>query len=465
MAHGALPFLPAAWAAARDAAPALYDADGWVDYGTLRARIAALTPALAAPRKSLIFCGVTASSAGITAYLAAAASPHAVALLDPALPQWAELVAAYQPEFIIMPSSFQNTADHGMADYRAVDWGGMHLWRRATAVDSAVHPELFLLLLTSGSTGGRKFVRLSYNNISSNTAAIIVSLGLTAPARGLLHLPLSYSFGLSVLHMVLAVGGGVAVTGLGMMERGFWDFARAAGTNLFPGVPYHYEMLERLGLARLALPELKLFLQAGGRLDPELARRLLPELTARGGALYVMYGQTEAAPRLTCFAAQENPEKIGSVGRVLPGGTLTIENEEIIYRGPNVMLGYATDRADLALGDVQGGVLPTGDLGRIDEDGFVTITGRRQRFAKLFGVRIALDEIEALLRPLAPVAVYEAAAQIVIATTLEDAAALRDRAAALTCLPPSWFKVQRVAEFPWLPNGKLDYRRLMESPA
>lgn len=461
MAPTDLPFLPATWDAGRDHAPALYANGTWITYGTLRQQVAVLLPALAASRKELIFCAIEASAAGVAAYLAAAASGHAVAMLDAAVPQWADLVAEYQPAFIIAAAN--HTADAG---YRAVAWDThVGLWAREETVHTPLHPDLFLLLLTSGSTGGKKFVRLSYRNLTSNTAAIITSLGLSAKARAFLHLPLSYSFGLSVLHTQLAVGGGVVVTSLGMMERGFWDLARVAGANLFPGVPYHYEMLARLGLSRLNLPELKIFLQAGGRLDPVLVQRLLPEITARQGALYIMYGQTEAAPRISCYAVHDHADKIGSVGQALSGGAVTIESGEITYHGANVMLGYAATRADLGLGDTQGGVLHTGDLGVVDADGFITITGRRQRFAKLFGMRIALDEIEQLLRPLAPVAVYETADKIVIATTADvpTQKLLRQLATAQTSILPNWMTIRGVAEFPYLTNGKLDYRALIES--
>ena len=327
----------------------------------------------------------------------------------------------------------------------------------------AIHPGLFLLLPTSGSTGGRKFVRLSYRNIAANTASIIASLDLTATALAFLHLPLSYSFGLSILHTQLATGGGVIATGLGMMERGFWDLARQAEATLFPGVPYHYEMLARLGLARLDLPKLNMFLQAGGKLSAGLTAPLGRDIAARGGAFYIMYGQTEAAPRMTCFAAHRHPDKIGSAGPAIPGGRITIEDGEIVYRGGNVMMGYAAQRSDLALGDTQQGVLHTGDLGALDSDGFLTITGRKQRFAKLYGLRIALDEIERLLRPMAQVAVWEGGNRIMIATTADAdvQAAMKTCLQEKTSIQPAWIAMKTVPEFSYLPNGKLDYRRLM----
>ena len=165
-------------------------------------------------------------------------------------------------------------------------------------------------------------------------------------------------------------------------------------------------MLRRLDLGKLAPPSLRTLTQAGGRLDPALVRHFHGVAAARGGRLFVMYGQTEATARISVLSPDELPAHAGSVGRALPGGALAIDPDgEVIYRGPNVMMGYAEDRADLARGDELGGVLRTGDLGRLDADGRLWITGRVKRIAKVFGLRVNLDELEAWLRgqPDAPV--------------------------------------------------------------
>lgn len=456
-----LPFLPPLWQGVAHA-PALSDGGAWLSYGELAGHIAALQSVLTGKRKCLIFCLIDSTLESAMAYLAAASSGHAIALLDPALPQLPQLITQYQPDFIIAPAATAITPN-----YKSITWAlaNTHLWQRELPSETALHPDLFLLLLTSGSTGGSKFVRLSYRNIAANTQDIIASLALSSSVRALLHLPLSYSFGLSVLHMQLAAGGSILLTNKGMMERDFWELARAHAVTLFPGVPYHYTMLTRLGLSRLNVPSLKVFLQAGGRFDPAAAAHFCREVTAQHGQFYIMYGQTEAAPRLTCFAAHLRPEKIGTVGQPLPQVRLTLRDNEIIAHGPNIMMGYCTGSADLALGDTQQGELATGDLGAMGADGFLTITGRKQRFAKLYGVRLALDEIEQVASRIAPAVAVEAADHIIIATTAPDSATqeqIKTALLAATKLQPGWLSIRVLAEFPTRANGKLDYPRLQE---
>lgn len=178
---------------------------------------------------------------------------------------------------------------------------------------------------------------------------------------------------------------------------------------------------------------------------------------------------------MACLPPNRLADKIGSAGVALPGGRFAIRHEsgdeappggrgEIVYSGPNVMMGYAQSREDLARGDEAGGVLRTGDLGYLDDEGFLYITGRTKRIAKISGVRVSLDEVEAMLGAVAPAAVVAAPDDgVVVFTTCPDAELLakvrrqlaRDLAAAVKLLD---FRV--LAELPVLPNGKVDYARL-----
>lgn len=457
-----LPFMPSPL---RDAAerPALA-ADvggGWISHGALAEKIQRLRQHLVGADKGLVFCLAPSSAAGALAYLTAAASGHAVLPLHPATPALDDLIAAYRPEWIIAPpdAAFQTER------YQPREWDlpDMRLWRDAKAEAEAAHPDLFLLLLTSGSTGGRKAVRLSHANIASNTAAIIASQGLAAATRALLPLPLAYSFGLSVLHSVLAAGGSVVMTEAGVASRELWTLARERETTLFCGVPYHYETLARLGLDALKAPTLKTFLQAGGRLAPDIAASLLRQIAARDGEFFIMYGQTEAAPRMACLPLHRRPDKLGAVGQVLSGGSFALRDGEVIYTGPNVMMGYAENRADLALGDTQGGALATGDLGQLDDEGFLTLTGRQKRFSKILGQRVALDALEAIASAVAPAAAFAHNDNVIVMTATQDQAALakmKERLAAMTTLPPACFVLRPVASLCYQANGKLDYQRM-----
>ncbi|MBX5441065.1 MAG: AMP-binding protein [Solirubrobacteraceae bacterium] len=324
--------------------------------------------------------------------------------------------------------------------------------RERDAAPAELHPDLRLLLSTSGSTGSPKLVRLTGRNLLANAAAIAEYLGLGPGERAIASLPLPYSYGLSVLHSHLYAGASVAFTPHSIIRREFWDDVRRHEATSFAGVPYAYAMLERIGMRDMDLPSLRTMTQAGGRLDPEVALRY-----ARRVRFFVMYGQTEATARISYVPPQRLPEKPGSIGIPVPGGRLTVDGGELVYEGPNVMLGYARTRADLARGDEQGGVLRTGDLGHADDDGFFYVTGRAKRIAKVYGQRINLDEVEAAVD--GPAAAVGGDDRIdVYAEREADARAL----AARFRLPPRAIRVHAVERLPVKPSGKVDYALLAD---
>ena len=461
-----LPFLSFLAPSARDAAFALRDdhSSGWVSFGELREKVLTSLASFQAVKRGLVLCGLPRSVEGVLTYLAAAASGHAVMMIDPSTPRVENLLEAYQPEWVIFPEKSGLSA-HNL--YRRMNsfLSGLSLWQRSEKPAESLHADLFLLLLTSGSTGGGKAVRLSYANLAHNTNAIIDSLDLTAKECALLHLPMAYSFGLSVLNMQLAVGGRVLLTEYSPVSREIWGLARAQEATLFAGVPAHYEMLARLGLDRLHVPTLKTFLQAGGKMPVPLTEDILQQVQARQGKLFIMYGQTEASPRLTCFPLHIIPEKIGAAGYALKDGKLAIEDGEIVYTGPNVMMGYAESRADLAQGDTQHGRLATGDLGQLDDDGCLRITGRKQRFAKLYGERIALDDLEQLARAVTTAYALEGTDRIILMTTAKEATThqkLKDHLVKATGITPTWLEVRAIDAVPYQSTGKVDYRQMRE---
>jgi acyl-CoA synthetase (AMP-forming)/AMP-acid ligase II len=269
-----------------------------------------------------------------------------------------------------------------------------------------INRQLALLLPTSGSTGSPKHVRLSEANLDANAQSIIEYLRIDKSDRPITSLPFHYSYGLSVLNSHIQAGATLCVTGLSVSQGEFWKFFRSNDCNSFAGVPYTYEMLKRLGFARIELPSLRYMTQAGGKMNKDLTLYFLALAEERGFQFYTMYGQTEATARISYLPYSHARSKIGSIGKPIPKGNwwLVKENNvrieepnqegELVYSGPNVMLGYAESGEDLALGDCLKGVLKTGDLVYMDAEGYCYITGRLKRFIKIYGNRFSLDEIE-----------------------------------------------------------------------
>ena len=271
-----------------------------------------------------------------------------------------------------------------------------------------------LLLTTSGSTGSPKLVRQSYGNIVANTSSIIEYLKLDATERPITTLPMNYTYGLSIINSHLNCGATLLLTNHSMMQRDFWNFFTEQGATSFVGVPYTYEMLDKLMFFRRKLPSLRTMTQAGGKILPSLHQKFAEYAQRDGKNFVVMYGQCEATARMSYLPPKRALDKIGSMGVVIPGGKFTLididGNEitepgvtgELVYEGANVTLGYAECADDLAKGDERHGRLLTGDMAKRDAEGFYYIVGRKKRFLKIFGNRVNLDETERLIKSAFP---------------------------------------------------------------
>ncbi len=256
----------------------------------------------------------------------------------------------------------------------------------------------------------------------------------------------------------------------------FWSKIANVGGSHFPGVPFHYAALARLG-ASLIPDSVKVFTQAGGALDPRIQAKMHDWATQRDGRFFVMYGQTEASPRMTTLQHADFSRKAGSVGVALAGGRLSIVDDKgapapadaigtVVYEGPNVMLGYAMSRADLGKGDEMKGRLESGDLGRLDAEGFLYLTGRTKRFAKIAGYRLGLDEIEQELFAVCSVACIDLGEKIAVVHEQESETALKARVRELAAnykVPSSSFSLLKTAQIPRGASGKINYAQLKES--
>ncbi len=338
------------------------------------------------PERSLVLLMTANDVASVSAYLALLRRRCPVILMgrhtEPELTQ--RMQETYRPAFVI---------------------DGEHVTECGKS-EGSIASELALLLSTSGSTGAQKLVRLSYDNLQSNCDSIVRYLGLTEEERPITTLPMEYTYGLSVIHSHAAVGASIILTDRTFVDPKFWDLVSGQKATSMAGVPYSYEMLHRLHIERMDLPELKTLTQAGGHLKADLHETFGTWAQETGRRLFIMYGQTEATARMSYIPPEKCLDKIGSIGIPVPGGQIELADEagqeitepgvsgELIYKGPNVSLGYAVCREDLAKGDENGGRLATGDMAYRDEDGYFFITGRKKRFLKLYGKRISLDQLQ-----------------------------------------------------------------------
>ncbi len=309
----------------------------------------------------------------------------------------------YLPQYIWLPNSaveffssyetFVEVSDYGYSLLRIS-------LRSSVSVYPSPHPDLALLLSTSGSTGSPKLVRLSYENLLSNTMSICEYLKIIRADRPITTLPMNYSYGLSVINTHLYAGASIILTDQSYAQKTFWDlFKKNSATSL-----------KRIHFERMELPSLKCMTQAGGKLSEELQRFFAEYAIKRNIDFYVMYGQTEATARMSYLAPKLAMEKLGSIGKAIPRGRFEIRDDQnniinqpgvkgnLFYCGTNVFMGYADSINDLCKENLHNGLLDTGDLAEYDNDNFLYIKGRKKRFIKIYGNRVNLDEIESILK-------------------------------------------------------------------
>lgn len=360
-------------------------------------------------RRCLIFCLCENSIGSVLGYVGFINNRIVPVLLNRHLEREMldHLLEIYCPAYLWMPEYQADVFENTCCVYRA---HGYVLLKTDYRQEYPLNDELALLLTTSGSTGSPKLVRQSYENILDNAKSIAQYLELNERERPITTLPMNYTYGLSIINSHLLVGATILVTEKSLMQKEFWRFCKEAEATSFGGVPYTYEMLEKIRFRGMELPKLKTMTQAGGKLTPELHKLFAQYATDHGKKFIVMYGQCEATARMGYLPADKSLEKCGSMGIAIPGGKFHLIDVngqdvtephvtgELVYEGANVTLGYAECGEDLIKGDERGGILQTGDMAQFDEDGYYYIVGRKKRFLKIYGNRVNLDEIDRLVK-------------------------------------------------------------------
>ncbi|NLG32148.1 MAG: AMP-binding protein, partial [Syntrophomonadaceae bacterium] len=231
------------------------------------------------------------------------------------------LIESYKPDYLWLPSSMADEFDQFDEVYSVYNYA---LIKTPYTKEYPIYDELALLLTTSGSTGSPKLVRQSYTNIESNTKSIVEYLDLDETERPITTLPMSYTYGLSILNTHLYVGASIILTQKTLMQKEFWQQFKDYEATSFGGVPYIYEMLDKLRFFRMNLPALRTMTQAGGKLSQELHKKFAEYALETGKKFVVMYGQTEATARMSYLPHDKSLEKCGSIGVAIPGGKFSL---------------------------------------------------------------------------------------------------------------------------------------------
>ena len=359
------------------------------------------------PRRTLIFILARNSVGSLLGYTASLSNRIVPLVLSANTERGLleHLLNVYCPEYLWMPEDKQVGFGFDMV-YMAHGYVLLKTgWQ-----PPALHDELALLLPTSGSTGSPKLVRHSYRNIEANAMNVSYFFRITPEERAMAILPMHYTMGLSVIASHLVSGAMVLLCGKSLLDKGFWSMLKEKRATSFTGVPYSYEILNKMRFFRMELPDLKIITQGGGKLEDGLYRACVDYAEKFGKRFIPTYGQTEGTARMAYLEPEMAKYKIGSIGKAEPNGKLSIVSDEgvetfegeaegeMVYRGENVTLGYATSADDLVKDDENHGVLYTGDIVRRDADGYYFVVGRKKRFLKIFGLRIGLDEVEHLVK-------------------------------------------------------------------
>ncbi len=312
-----------------------------------------------------------------------------------------DILNRYDPDYVFC----QNIKKYKNYSIK-LNFGSFHLLKKNQVKKYKINKELSCLLSTSGTTGVKKFVKLSVKNILSNSTEISKSLNINQNDTSITTMPPYYSYALSVINTHLMNGAKIIINNFSLVDRNFWDLFKYYKPNNLNGVPYTFQILDKIKFEKMEIGCLRYITQAGGKLESKLRDKFIETCEKKKIRFNIMYGQAEASPRISIMPWKLLKKFPSSVGRALPGGSVSIDRKrkfntkegEIIYRGKNVFFGYSSSNKDLKKKNEINYVLKTGDLGFMNKNKLIFITGRKKRITKIFGIRISLDQLECELK-------------------------------------------------------------------
>ena len=329
-----------------------------------------------------------------------------------------------------------------------------------------INKKIMILLPTSGTMSESKLIKLSYENYLSNTKSIIKYLNLNKSDRTITTLPISYSYGLSIINTHLMRGASIVTGDFSLVEKTFWSSNSLYKPTNINGVPFFYDILSKIGFKKILTKKSKFFTVAGGKISFNTLKKISENLNFKKISFYLMYGQTEASPRMTYHKLVKRDLKKNKIpaGQAIDGCKIYLYNKkkqnisknnlegEIIFKGPNIFGGYAENSEDLKF-FAKKKYLFTGDLGIFDKKKKLYITGRKSRIAKVYGFRLNLDQLESKLK--------NKAACIVKNDKLYIFSHKKLNVSNYIDLPNNSFKMIVLNKFPKTDSGKISYNKLL----
>lgn len=447
---------------------AIDDCGGELAYGEiseLRTRLSKLLP-----YRELVFCLCENKVGSLAGFLSLYDCNDVCLLLNAAIDKGLleTLYSTYHPSYCWMPESYHTNFEivYSFKGYVLAKTGNQA---------PKIHSDLSMLMTTSGTTGSPKLVRHKYGNIEHNAKNVAKVFGWTSGERGIIDLPMQYTMGLNVINSHLYAGATVLLASSNLMSPLFWKFIKEnKGTNI-TGVPFSYEVLYRLRFNRMDLPFLTTLAEGGGKMSDTLFKFFADYADENGKRFFATFGTTETSARLAFLPPDDASTHIGSIGKSIPEGKLTLVDEngieitetevegELRYEGPNVTMGYATCADELNNGDELKGIYLTGDIARKDKDGYFYIVGRKKRFLKLYGLRVSLDQSEKIINEhfgivCACVGNDQLMSIYITDEKLKDAVLLL--ISEKTGLMAKSFEIKVIDAIPRFESGKIDYRKL-----
>lgn len=422
--------------------------------------------------RSLVFLQCQNNFEAIVGYLGSIKSNCVVSLIDENIDinSFTKLINDYYPDYIF----FDKKNIKSLSDFSTIyTFGSYSLLKTKNQKKKILNDHLSLLISTSGSTGSSKLVRQSLSNINNNTDSIVNYLKILETDITITTLPMSYVYGLSIINTHLSQGATVVMNTESVIRKEFWNNLQKNKVTNFGGVPYIYSILEKIDFKSFDLQNLKYTTQAGGKINKHTVKNIIKKFSPINAKLYLMYGAAEATARMS-YLPWENIDKVESIGKPIPGGEFvlkdlnnkTIQDANIhgnlIFKGKNVCMGYANSYEDLSKEDENKGILETGDIAYKDKDNFYYLVGRKDRYIKIYGMRINLQELEDIVSNLG----FENICMQNKENTIEvfikgkfDLKKLKNNLVNKTKIHPSVFVIESVEEFSLNKNLKFSYNQ------